>query len=508
MTKKLGLVFVITFVVCLTTVNIFNRYFAERALQSDAEQLLYQFHDALVDAHDVLDTLPEPNEFQCSEQTIEQMALLTYEHPAVRLLGVMHGDEQTCASKPIHMDLSDYHERVIGKTGSQLDDDLFLSTAGHGDGHLDLLMIRAHGDSRYFVSINPFMIDYLSEFACSDCLEYDFIIDGLPKLEFRSHTMKQPVFIEYKTSRIEETLDVYLFLRGTKAFYNYYKEVGWLSSIIFSFVIASLMYLFFYKLLTVRQSMERIIQDALKFDEFEPFYQPIVDSRNGEVIGAEVLARWRKKDGTIVPPYQFIPFAESSGLIVDITEQLLKKIIRDVVVLGWGKSKQFMSVNIVPEHVQSDSLYELISEQLTLRKLPAHVISIEITERMRIPDLQQARSHLDNFYKDGIKLKLDDAGTGYGGFSYIQELGISTLKIDKMFIDTIASDDFKVSVLESIIAFAKASELDMIAEGVEDENQVAYLKERDVFFIQGYVYAKPMPINELIDWLGIEKEFA
>ncbi len=506
MFKIVGLVFVIIFAACLTTVNFFNHYYAESALQSDAEQLLYQFHDALVEAHEVLDALPEPDEFQCSEQTIEQMAKLTYEHPAVRLLGVLHAEEQACASKPIHMDLSDHHERVIGKSESQLDDDLFLSTAGHGDGHLDLLMIRAHGDSRYFASINPFMINYLSEFACTDCLEYDFVIDGLPKLEFRSHTMKQPVFIEYKTSRIEETLKVDLFLRGTKAFYNYYKEMGWLSSITFSFVIASLISLLLYKLLTIRQSMERVIQDALKFDEFEPFYQPIVDSRNDEVVGAEVLARWRRKDGTIVPPYQFIPFAESSGLIVDITEQLLKKTSRDIALLGWGKNKQFMSVNIVPEHLKSDRFYQLVSEQLELHKLPAHVISIEITERMRINDLKQARNHLDDFYKAGIKLKLDDAGTGYGGFSYIQELGVSTLKIDKMFIDTIASDDIKASVLESIISFAKTSELGMIAEGVEDENQVQYLKEHGVFLIQGYVYARPMPINDLIGWLGTEKK--
>ncbi len=506
MIKRVGTVFVIIFAACLTTVNFFNHYYAERALQSDAEQLLYQFHDALVEAHEVLDALPEPDEFQCSEQTIEQMARLTYEHPAVRLLGVLHGEEQACASKPIHMDLSGHHERVISKSESRLDDDLFLSTAGHGDGHLDLLMIRAHGDSRYFASINPFMINYLSEFACIDCLEYDFVIDGLPKLEFRSLTMKQPVFIEYKTSRIEETVNVDLFLRGTKAFYIYYKELSWLSTIVFSFILASLIALLAYKLLTVRQSLERVIQDALKFNEFEPFYQPIVDSRSGEVVGAEVLARWLGKDGTIVPPYQFIPFAESNGLIVNITKQLIEKTVRDIAALGWHKDKRFMSVNIVPEHLKSDQFYQFVNEQLTLHKLPANAISIEITERMRIDDLKQARNHLDVFYKAGIELKLDDAGTGYGGFSYIQELEVSTLKIAKMFIDTIASDDIKAPILKSIISFAKTSNLKIIAEGVEDETQVEYLKEHGVFLIQGYVYARPMPINDLIDWLGIEKK--
>ncbi len=110
------------------------------------------------------------------------------------------------------------------------------------------------------------------------------------------------------------------------------------------------------------------------------------------------------------------------------------------------------------------------------------------------------------FYKKGITLKLDDAGTGYGGFSYIQELGISTLKIDKMFVDTIARDDIKSSVLDSIISFAKSSKLGMIAEGVEEQHQVEYLKQHDVFLIQGYVYAKPMPIAELKKWIDVREK--
>ena len=120
---------------------------------------------------------------------------------------------------------------------------------------------------------------------------------------------------------------------------------------------------------------------------------------------------------------------------------------------------------------------------------------------MKIDNLAKARNALQNFYDLGMELKLDDAGTGYGGFSYIQELSISTLKIDKMFVDTIASDDLKGTLLESMISFARESHLGMIAEGVEEQNQVSYLQERNVFLIQGYVYAKPMPIEEFVDWV-------
>lgn len=134
-------------------------------------------------------------------------------------------------------------------------------------------------------------------------------------------------------------------------------------------------------------------------------------------------------------------------------------------------------------------------------KLPASSISLEITERIKIENLSHASQSLEKFYHHGIELKLDDAGTGYGGFSYIQELGISTLKIDKMFVDTINRNDIKGSILESIISFAQSSNLGMIAEGVEELDQVMYLQERDVLLVQGFYYGKPMPVGELQQWI-------
>ncbi|WP_053005815.1 EAL domain-containing protein [Kiloniella spongiae] len=500
-TKITSSIFAITFVAGLATVNFFNHFYAEKALQKDAEQLLYQFHDALLEAYKILDTLPEPEDFQCTKSNIEQLALLTYEHPAVRLIGVLHGNKQACASEDIHIDIEDYHERILNPTRHQLSDKFSLATVSHGDKHIDLLLVRSHANSRYFASINPFMINYLAEFACTNCLEYEFIIGSLPKLTFSGRAMAQESYIEYNTSRFEEKVQVELHVRGTEEFYNYYKELSWFSTTLFSFLFASMITLLSYKLLTIRQSFERVIKDALKYQEFTPFYQPIVHSKTGHIVGVEMLARWVRQDGSVVPPYQFIPFAEDSGMIVAITEQLIQKTIQDIKVLGWDKTQQFVSINIVPEHLLNDRLFQLISRLITENQLPSSAISLEITERIKIENLEDARQHIEKFYSLGVELKLDDAGTGYGGFSYIQELGISTLKIDKMFVDTIDKDDFKGSVLESIISFAKSSQLGMIAEGVEEAHQVAYLQEREVYLIQGYFYAKPMPLDQLQQWI-------
>jgi sensor c-di-GMP phosphodiesterase-like protein len=214
-----------------------------------------------------------------------------------------------------------------------------------------------------------------------------------------------------------------------------------------------------------------------------------------------MLVRWRKRNGNIVPPSQFIPFAEDSGLIIDITEQLVTKVVKDIVSMNWHSSERFISINIVPQHIENDTFYQFLTTAMIEHKIPARNISLEITERLQIDDLKTARAQLDKYFAFGIDLKLDDAGTGYGGFSYVQELGINTLKIDKMFIDTINSNDVKASVLQAIINFAQTSKLKTIAEGVEEISQVNYLAKHNVFAIQGYVYAKPMAKEDLLVWL-------
>ncbi len=470
-------------------------------MQNDAKQLLYQFHDTLLEAHQILAELPDPAEFQCNNETIQQLAKYSFESPAIRLLGIMHGKEQLCASAAIHVDMSHYHQRVMDDNGHEMTNNFFMASANHGDKHDDLLMVRSHNESRYFVSLDPFMVNHLVEFACVDCIAYDFLIDGEPDLLFRGQDISGESHVEYRSSRQEGILEVNLHLRGTKTFYNYYKELSWLTTIIFALIASSIISLLSYRLLTLRQSMDRVMRDAIKSNEFVPFYQPIIDSRNSELVGAEVLVRWQLQDCSIVPPYQFIPFAEDSGLIIEITEQLIDKVVKDLMNFGWDKTNQFASVNLVPDHLKSKRLYDCFCKYCEQSGLPHKNISLEITERLQIDDLAAARNTLEDFYQLGVKLKLDDAGTGYGGFSYIQELGISTLKIDKMFVDTINSNDVKRSVLGSIISFAHSSDLGTIAEGVEDESQVEYLKEQGVYLIQGYVYAKPMPAKEFVKWM-------
>lgn len=474
-------------------VNYFNHFFAEQSLKRDAEQLLFQLHDALTEASLALHKLPDPELFQCTPSTKEMLAQASFDNPAIRNLTIIHGSEQYCSSSAMKIKLEDYKEHAI-------DSEYDIASIQHLDESADFLMVRHHGDSKYIMSINPFLVNYLAEFACRDCLDYSFAIHGDPELVFKSAFQNTDQRIEYLVDKTEGNLKLSLALHGSQAFVDHYKELSWVSGVTFAVIVASLLSLLVYKLLTRRQSIPHMIQDALKFNEFTPFYQPIVDSRTGKLIGVEMLARWVRKNGTVIPPYQFIPYAEESGAIIDITEQILRKTAADINRFGWNKGKIFTSINIVPEHLLDDRFFRFMSDLIAQEQLAAHCFSLEITERRQIENLDNAKQVLHPFYKMGMNLKLDDAGTGYGGFSYVQELGISTIKIDKMFIDTINRDDIKSQVLDAIINFASTSGLSTIAEGVETESQVKYLASKGVHNIQGYYFAKPMPADEMLDW--------
>ena len=479
--------------------NYFNYFFAEQSLKRDANQLLFQFHDALDEASKALHNLPDPEKFECTEQTRRQLSAINFDNPAIRNLTIIHDGKQYCSSSNLQLVLKNYREH-------KLDQEYDLASIQHLDGDAEFLMIRHHGDSKYVLSIDPFMVNYLAEYACTDCLDYTFTIHGEPNLIFKSEFQNYRHSIQFQIDRVEGDLELSLVLHASQPFLDHYREIGWLGTFTFASVIASIISLLSYRLLSFRQSMSHMLSAALKANEFVPYYQPIVDTKLNCVVGVEVLARWRRRDGTLVPPFQFIPYAEDSGHIIAITNQLLNKVAKDLVDLGWQSGERFASINIVPQHLESYQLYETMKGLLIEHNLSPSCFALEITERKQISNLENARSSLRPFFSLGMNLKLDDAGTGYGGFSYMQELGVSTLKIDKMFVDTINQPDIKRQVLDAIIDFAHQSKLNCIAEGVETEEQVKYLRQKGVHLIQGYYFAKPMDITELAVWLRQRKE--
>jgi sensor c-di-GMP phosphodiesterase-like protein len=268
-----------------------------------------------------------------------------------------------------------------------------------------------------------------------------------------------------------------------------------------SAIVALTLSFMLYGLLMRQTSAATLIRQGLHHNEFLPYYQPIVDGRDGSVLGAEALVRWYRR-GKLIPSGQFVPFAEENGLIAPITEQAVTKVLQDIKKLGWVGTDRYISINVVPDQIVKTDFCKSLVKQLTDSGIPGRNIAVEITERRQLTDLAEARSHLLCLANAGIDIKIDDAGTGFGGFSYVQELPVSTLKIDKMFVDTLRVEgDAKRPVLDAIIHFAKKSGLSMIAEGVETNEQVDYLVKAGVYAIQGYVYSRPMPVEKLMRWV-------
>ena len=252
---------------------------------------------------------------------------------------------------------------------------------------------------------------------------------------------------------------------------------------------------------TPERTLKEMITYGLMKREFIPYYQPIVDSKTGTITCCEVLIRWQRSDGELISPNQFIPIAEHNGQIKLLTNYMIEQVIDQFEDELIADSNFYVSINVTPQQLEDDEFLSTTINLLKQRNVPAHRLAFEVTERIPFSDLTKARRIIQHLTDFGISIKLDDAGTGYGGFSYLQNLPIDTLKIDKMFVDTIGTNDLKSNILDSIILFAKHAGLKVIAEGVETQAQVDYLHQREIYLMQGYHFAKPMPFDEFRQYL-------
>ncbi|PQJ66752.1 EAL domain-containing protein [Photobacterium angustum] len=246
-----------------------------------------------------------------------------------------------------------------------------------------------------------------------------------------------------------------------------------------------------------QRTIKMAIDRGIKKREFIPYYQPIINSVTGSIVGCESLLRWCKADGEIISPAIFINIAEQNKQIYEITDLLISQVAEDLSKLSNIHDNFYISINVIPRQLQNQTFATKLLATLSSAQVSNHRIAIEVTERTQFTNVISAKEVMQRLIDHGISIKLDDAGTGFGGFSYFQELPINTLKIDKMFIDTIGTSDVKANILNAIISFGKEAKLTMIAEGVETQEQVNYLRDQGVFLIQGFYYAKPMPFSDL-----------
>ena len=242
--------------------------------------------------------------------------------------------------------------------------------------------------------------------------------------------------------------------------------------------------------------IELNMQQALENEEFEVYYQPKINVKTNKIEGAEALVRWKKGD-KIIPPSDFIPIFEKNQFIIKLDTYILKKVCKDLE--KWKKkykniSIPLVSVNVSKEHLTRENFKSEYESIVKKRGITPKEIEIEITETATIE--KDIISMIKEIKEAGFIISIDDFGTGYSSLSMLQDMSIDTIKIDKIFIDQINLNDTKKNIIEYIILIAKKLKIKTVAEGVENKEQVEYLKKLGCDFIQGYYYFKPLTKKE------------
>ncbi|VAW84879.1 diguanylate cyclase/phosphodiesterase (GGDEF & EAL domains) with PAS/PAC sensor(s) [hydrothermal vent metagenome] len=244
--------------------------------------------------------------------------------------------------------------------------------------------------------------------------------------------------------------------------------------------------------------IESQLRHAVENREFKLFYQPKIDLKTQSIIGAEALIRWIKSDGSIIPPFDFIPIAENSGQIVKIGEWVLQDACRQAKVWLDMGIEQKIAVNLSAQQFKDKQLLNKIESALSQSQLPPSLLELEITESTIMQNSDRTISTLQAIHDLGVSLSIDDFGTGYSSLSYLKRFPIDTLKIDRSFVKDLEHDQNDAAIVTAIIALAHSLHLNVVAEGVEEVVQVAFLRKLNCEMIQGFLYSKPLPADEYL----------
>ncbi|HAT8179918.1 TPA: EAL domain-containing protein [Legionella pneumophila] len=283
----------------------------------------------------------------------------------------------------------------------------------------------------------------------------------------------------------------------------------WYSQIITILIIlfcSFILYVLIQNMMTKRYSLQGAIKLAIKNEEFYPVYQPLFDCDKERFSGAEVLLRWENKDSQIIMPDFFIVEAEATGLIVPITLQIIEIAFKEFKSILEERSYFHLAFNISALHFTDPAFFNHFHNLVEKYNISRHQIIFEITERELLDKNDSVFiNKMQELRQKGVSLAVDDYGTGHASISYLQHFPFNYLKIDKLFVQAIGSNDIIESLNDAIIQMAKGLNLVTIAEGVETKNQANYLANNGVRLQQGWYYSKGLPITELTALLKGEK---
>jgi len=254
-----------------------------------------------------------------------------------------------------------------------------------------------------------------------------------------------------------------------------------------------------------RLQLENALQRALERDELLLYYQPQVSLENNLVVGVEALLRWQHPEFGMISPAEFIPLAEDNGSILPIGEWVLRTAVRQM--KSWleaGLPSMTVSVNLSAIQLRQHNLPQLVMQILDEVMLPSKYLELELTESVAMKDPEMAVAMMSTLNERGVRLAIDDFGTGYSSLTYLKRFQINKLKIDKSFVRNITTDPNDEAIVAAVISLAQSLHLNTIAEGVENEDQLQFLRKKGCQEVQGYYYSPPLPPSDFLKWIGFQ----
>lgn len=252
-----------------------------------------------------------------------------------------------------------------------------------------------------------------------------------------------------------------------------------------------------------RKEIEKQLELAVKREEFVLYYQPLINTSDNRVSGAEALIRWQHPERGIVPPMEFIPIVESSGLIVPIGEWVLRQACAQN--KAWqdaGLPPFRLAVNISPRQFQDENLFAVVESALEQAGLEPKWLELEITEGVFIEDISTMSARLEQFRELGVGLSIDDFGTGFSSLSYLTRLPVHRFKIDRSFVKNLSTDRNDEAIVKAVVNLAHSLDLKVVAEGVETSRHLEHLRRLNCDEVQGYYFSRPLPASEFAEWVS------
>ena len=492
------------FIFSLVVVGFFAQQNLKKRADNDIHSTIKFIDTVLNDANDTAENALSLLGRPCAA-VVDQLRILSVKHSLVRTVNLIHDDQIYCGPVPLPLSRrtvtplphGDGTVPIIGfKNGTSLFPGvavILLHKYRGNDGasavvdtqYMRYMMNIVGNDNQIMVIIHDQFLSAQGRLSKLNTLQKDFItVSG--------NSLKFPYQLRINISR---------------ARFLHYLIDTYGSIILFSVVVSIAISLLIRNGLKALTSIRSSMAQGLKRNEFEPYFQPVMNAAGDYCIGIEILARWRHPTDGVVSPEIFIPLAEESGLIIPLTQHLMRQVAATIVrsPIRWQGSLH-IAVNISAVHLSNWQIVEDCREFLQNVHDKKIKLLLELTERQFIEVNEDTLLVLSALQQIGVSIAIDDFGTGYSGLSYLSKMNIDYLKLDKSFVSMIEQESSTKIIVDVVIDLAKKLKMEIIAEGVENVLQRNYLLEKKVIYQQGFLYAKPLPITQFQAYFTQEHE--